>query len=182
MAGWGLAGYDRLRQGVRPILLLLPGQRLRARLAMLVFREAIRRGLPIMGLAGTAWFVGAWALPWQWVWTTALAMTILFGGGVLALASMLALLAWLRPGMWRSTTLAIAGLATTATGVLLAAWWIDQAPTSEPAFVLLGVLLAVGLVATALGLVRLSAPAWARLDVHRFARPGHDRVPFGPPV
>jgi hypothetical protein len=176
MAIWWLVAYQTLREGVRPTLLLIPGRRVRQGLGWLLFAEGLRRGLlalfwPLAGGAVVLWFNPQIELMQILVVTC-----ILWAGGALSLAWLLAIWVWLRSPFWRGLAQALVAGGSSAAAVIGAAAWYQNSAGAGGAHAAQGLLAAACAAVLSLLVVWAANRAWQRADLHALFSPSRQRI------
>jgi hypothetical protein len=175
MAGWWAVAVHRLREGVRPTLLLLPGRRVRQQLGWLLFAEGLRRGAIVLWWLLPAAAITLWLRPSLHPMQVAVALALLWAGGTVCMAWLVCTWAWIkRPRRRAVAQIVVAGGTGLATLIGTSAWY--HGATAGTALVFAqGLVVALGLLLLSLLLVAASSRAWQRADLHALFGPKHQR-------
>lgn len=180
LAGWWIAAYQTLREGVRPTLLLIPGQRVRHRLGWLLYAEGLRRSLFSVAWLVTASAALLWFHAELELMQVAVPAAILWAGGAVSLACLLSISVWLRSPLLRVAAQVVTAAGSSVAGVLAAAYWYQDSwypdlATTNGAHVLQGLLTAAFVWALSLLVVWAANRSWARADLHELFAPARQR-------
>ncbi len=176
MAGWWMAGYQTLIEGVRPTLLLIPGRHLRQRLGWVLFAQGLRRGMFTLGWLVFAVALMLWLHPKVQMLQVVVPAAMLWAGGALSLACLLSVRVWVRRPFWQSVAQALTAGGSAAGTVIGAAFWYAGAPSADATYYSQGLLAALALVLLSVSIVWVSAGAWRRADIHVLFSPSRDRL------
>jgi hypothetical protein len=171
--GFGVKGYEQLREGIRPRLSLLPGTRIRRHAGWLMLEESIRRSFPWLGFYVITTVAATWVYPSLRGVPVAVAMVFSLSVGLLILTLLLTFR--VRGWLWNNRELqALATTPLIILGVSGAVQWLNvsrvspsMSPYGDPAHIQQGMLVTAAVVALALVLQWSGSNAWRKVDLHK---------------